>query len=84
MSQLTMEPTTKLNQSFFVIYRPLNFKLRYEFIDFLQDGQPLDNDHEHNCNRRFVSSQMDKRDINTVHSTKNIFLFGRGGASTLR
>lgn len=74
---------------------PLSFKLRYEFIDFLQDGQPdgggvggigaPDHSPEHSCNRRFVSAQVppDKRDVHPFRSTRNIFLFGRGGTANL-
>lgn len=67
-----------------LLSRPLNFKLRYEFIDFLQDGVAIEVEHEHNCNRKFVSSQIDKKEVGTFRSTRNIFLFGRGGTSTLK
>lgn len=66
------------------VFRPLNFKLRYEFIDFLQDGSPINAEHEHECNRKFVSSQMEKKEVATFRSTKNIFMFGRGGATSLK
>lgn len=72
------------NVNIFLDCRPLNFKLRYEFIDFLQDGSPMNAEHEHECNRKFISSQIDKKEVATFRSTKNIFLFGRGGATSLK
>lgn len=62
--------------------RPLNFKLRYEFVDLLQDGQAIGSEHE--CNRRFVNNLGEKRESGVVRSVRNIFLFGRGGASSLK
>lgn len=63
-------------------FRPLQFKLRYEFIDFQQDGLPIGTEHE--CSRKFVSSLMDHNDQGNFRSTKNIFMFGRGGTPNLK
>lgn len=69
------------------VLRPLNFKLRYEFVDLLQDGVAMtveSDKSEYNCNRRFVSTSVEKRDPSVVRSVRNVFLFGRGGASNLK
>lgn len=58
--------------------------MRYEFVDYLQDGQPAETEHEHDCNRKFVSNFQDKKEQGIVRSTRNIFLFGRGGTSSLK
>lgn len=70
------------------VLRPLNFKLRYEFVDLFQYGVAMsvdsDSKSEYNCNRRFVSNSIDKRDPIIVRSVRNVFLFGRGGADNLK
>lgn len=65
----------------FQFYSPLNFKLRYEFVDLYQDGIPIFGTHE--CNRKFVSGLIERREPTTFRSIRNIFLFGRGGARNL-
>lgn len=50
----------------------------------MQDGAATEPEHEHNCNRKFISSQLDKKETGTFRSTRNIFLFGRGGTSSLK
>jgi len=64
------------------IFRPLNFKLHYEFVDLLQDGMPIGLENE--CNRRFVSSLLERKEPGIVRSVRNVFLFGRGGAKDLK
>ncbi|XP_055536271.1 uncharacterized protein LOC129724969 isoform X2 [Wyeomyia smithii] len=73
--------TLELKTTESTVLRPLQFSLRYEFVDFLQDGQPIGK--ESDCNRRFLSSQLDKKGPHPVRSVRNIFLFGRGGAKQL-
>lgn len=63
--------------------RPLDFKLKYEFIDLHQDGLPQGGG-ELDCNRKFVSSLMDRKDPAIFRSVRNIFLFGRGGTRHLK
>jgi len=64
-------------------FRPLNFKINYEFIDLFQDGIPIDNDQS--CNRKFVSSLIDAQsEPITFRSVRNVFLFGRSGAQNLK
>lgn len=63
-------------------FRPVNFKLRYEFVDLQQDGMPLADSNE--CSRKFISNQLDKKEPIVFRSTRNIFLFGRGGATNLK
>lgn len=72
--------------------RPLTFRLKYEFVDLQQDGTPsavatttanqsgtIGSD----CNRRFVSSLMERKDVNVFKSVRNVFFFGRGGAKNM-
>lgn len=66
----------------FTNFRPLQFKLRYEFVDLQQDGTAIGTEHE--CNRKFNSSLMDHSDQGTFRSSKNIFMFGRGGTPNLK
>lgn len=35
------------------------------------------------CNRRFVSSLMERKDVNVFRGVRNVFFFGRGGARNL-
>lgn len=39
---------------------------------------------DNECQRKFVSNQMDKKEPIVFRSTRNIFLFGRGGAGNLK
>lgn len=65
------------------VLRPLSFKLKYEFVDNLMDGQPIVGESE--CNRKFISSQMmDKREPALFRGIKNVFYFGRGGRVNMR
>jgi hypothetical protein len=73
--------TLELKTTESTVLRPLEFKLRYEFVDFLQDGQAMAGDND--CQRKFVSSLVDKREPIVFRSVKNVFLFGRGGAVNL-
>lgn len=60
----------------------MKFKLLYEFVDYQQDGTPIHSEHE--CHRKFVSSELERRDMGKFRSVRNIFQFGRGGASQLK
>ncbi|XP_050073509.1 uncharacterized protein LOC126561419 isoform X1 [Anopheles maculipalpis] len=73
--------TLELKTSDSTVLRPLQFALRYEFVDLLQDGTAIGGENE--CNRRFASSQMERKGPHPVRSVRNIFLFGRGGAKHL-
>ncbi|XP_037908293.1 uncharacterized protein LOC119649946 isoform X2 [Hermetia illucens] len=73
--------TLELKNAESTALRPLNFKLRYEFVDLYQDGIPIFGTHE--CNRKFVSGLIERREPTTFRSIRNIFLFGRGGARNL-
>uniref|UniRef100_A0A1B0BBU0 DUF7805 domain-containing protein n=1 Tax=Glossina palpalis gambiensis TaxID=67801 RepID=A0A1B0BBU0_9MUSC len=75
--------TLELKNTESTVLRPLEFKLKYEFIDLHQDGLPLGGG-EHDCNRKFISSLMDRKDPAIFRSVRNIFLFGRGGTRNLR
>lgn len=57
--------------------------MKYEFIDLHQDGLPQGGG-ELDCNRKFVSSLMDRKDPAIFRSVRNIFLFGRGGTRNLK
>ncbi|GAB0095570.1 uncharacterized protein DMENIID0001_109660 [Sergentomyia squamirostris] len=74
--------TLELRNSESTVLRPLAFKLKYEFVDLQQDGIPMGADTD--CNRRFVSSMMDRRDPGVFRSVRNVFLFGRGGSRSFR
>lgn len=64
-------------------FRPLNFKINYEFVDLFQDGTPFDNDQ--GCNRKFVSSTIEPQMEPIVfRSIRNVFFFGRSGAINLK
>ncbi|XP_030385378.1 uncharacterized protein LOC115632387 isoform X2 [Scaptodrosophila lebanonensis] len=75
--------TLELRNTESTVLRPLDFKLKYEFIDLHQDGLPLGGG-EHDCNRKFLSSLMDRKDPAIFRSVRNIFLFGRGGTRHLK
>lgn len=60
----------------------MKFKLRYEFIDYQQDGTPINSEHE--CQRKFVSTELERRDMGKFRSLRNIFMFGRGGSNDLQ
>lgn len=74
--------TLELKTSDSTVLRPLQFALRYEFVDLLQDGTAIGGENE--CHRRFASSQMERKGPHPVRSVRNIFLFGRGGAKHLQ
>lgn len=74
--------TLELRNTESTVLRPLSFKLKYEFVDTLQDGIPLGNDHD--CNRKFISMQMDKKEPGLFRGVKNVFFFGRGGKVNMR
>uniref|UniRef100_A0A1B0CN39 CUB domain-containing protein n=1 Tax=Lutzomyia longipalpis TaxID=7200 RepID=A0A1B0CN39_LUTLO len=74
--------TLELRNTESTALRPLNFRLKYEFVDLQQDGMPTGADTD--CNRRFVSSMMDRRDPGVFRSVRNVFLFGRGGSRSFR
>lgn len=71
-----------MNRTFSFDFRPVKFKLRYEFVDYQQDGVPIYSEHE--CQRKFVSFELERRDLGKFRSVRNIFLFGRGGAINLK
>ncbi|KQS44339.1 uncharacterized protein Dere_GG13276, isoform B [Drosophila erecta] len=75
--------TLELRNTESTVLRPLDFKLKYEFIDLHQDGLPWGGG-EHDCNRKFLSSMMDRKDPAIFRSVRNIFLFGRGGTRNLK
>ncbi|XP_059217069.1 uncharacterized protein LOC106091151 isoform X2 [Stomoxys calcitrans] len=75
--------TLELKNTESTVLRPLEFKLKYEFIDLHQDGIPMGGG-ELDCNRKFVSSMMDRKDPAIFRSVPNIFLFGRGGTRNLK
>jgi len=85
--ELRLEESTTL--------RPVRFVALYEFVDPRQDGEPFGTGP---CDRRFVSRHRtgpvmpsnvimpyrgDMRE-NSFRSSKDIFLFGRGGARHLK
>lgn len=51
-------------------------------MDLQQDGSPMGAENE--CQRKFISQQLDKKEPILFRSTRNIFLFGRGGAMNLK
>lgn len=57
--------------------------MKYEFVDLHQDGAPMGGG-ELDCNRKFVSSLMDRKDPAIFRSVRNVFLFGRGGTRNLK
>lgn len=58
---------------------PASFRLKYEFIDTRQNGEPLQiKDYSAACHRVFR-----KKSSGEINSPKNVFLFGRGGAKDL-
>ncbi|XP_031626059.1 uncharacterized protein LOC116342540 [Contarinia nasturtii] len=63
------------------VLQPVKFKLKYEFVDYQQDGAPIFSEHE--CQRKFISSELERRDMGKFRSVRNVFLFGRGGAVNL-
>ncbi|XP_037938714.1 uncharacterized protein LOC119671912 isoform X1 [Teleopsis dalmanni] len=75
--------TLELRNTESTALRPLDFKLKYEFIDLHQDGLPMGGG-EHDCSRKFVSNMMDRKDPAIFRSVRNIFLFGRGGTRNLK
>ncbi|XP_068149932.1 uncharacterized protein [Drosophila tropicalis] len=75
--------TLELRNTESTVLRPLDFKLKYEFIDLHQDGLPMGGG-EHDCNRKFLSNMMDRKDPAIFRSVRNIFLFGRGGTRNLK
>ncbi|XP_034481213.1 uncharacterized protein LOC117786905 [Drosophila innubila] len=75
--------TLELRNTESTVLRPLDFKLKYEFIDLHQDGLPQGGG-DLDCNRKFVSSLMDRKDPAIFRSVRNIFLFGRGGTRHLK
>ncbi|KAH8286094.1 hypothetical protein KR054_002518, partial [Drosophila jambulina] len=75
--------TLELRNTESTVLRPLDFKLKYEFIDLHQDGLPWGGG-EHDCNRKFLSNMMDRKDPAIFRSVRNIFLFGRGGTRNLK
>ncbi|KPU78217.1 uncharacterized protein Dana_GF10200, isoform B [Drosophila ananassae] len=75
--------TLELRNTESTALRPLDFKLKYEFIDLHQDGLPWGGG-EHDCNRKFLSNMMDRKDPAIFRSVRNIFLFGRGGTRNLK
>uniref|UniRef100_W8C8T0 CUB domain-containing protein n=1 Tax=Ceratitis capitata TaxID=7213 RepID=W8C8T0_CERCA len=75
--------TLELKNTESTVLRPLEFKLKYEFIDLHQDGLPLVGG-EIDCNRKFVSSLMERKDPAIFRSVRNTFLFGRGGTRNLK
>uniref|UniRef100_A0A336KH36 CSON011022 protein n=1 Tax=Culicoides sonorensis TaxID=179676 RepID=A0A336KH36_CULSO len=72
--------TLELRNTETTVLRPLNFKLKYEFVDNMQDGLPIGNN-EYDCNRKFISLAVDNRrgEPGIFRGVKNIFYFGRGG-----
>lgn len=70
--------------------RPLTFKLKYEFVDLHQDGVPANapaaaasTQDVLDCDRKFVSSLLERKELHTFKSIRNVFFFGRGGNTNL-
>lgn len=76
--------TLELRNTESTALRPLGFKIRYEFVDLLQDGMPFDGASDYDCSRKFVSTQIERKEPGIVRSVRNIFLFGRGGATNVK
>lgn len=75
--------TLEMRNTETTVLRPLNFKLKYEFVDNIQDGLPIGN--ENDCSRKFISLALDnKREPGVFRGVKNIFFFGRGGKVNMR
>lgn len=75
--------TLELKVTESTVLRPLNFKIKYEFVDYIQDGLPIDT--EHGCNRKFVSNLIEHQNEPTIfRGVRNVFMFGRGGAKNLK
>lgn len=74
--------TLELKVTESTVLRPLSFTMRYEFVDYLEDGQAIGPDH--NCFRKFVSSSIEHREPTLFRSARNIFKFGRGGTRNMR
>lgn len=60
----------------------MRFKLRYEFVDYQQDGEAITEDKR--CERKFISVDLQRREMGKFRSVRNIFLFGRGGSTNLK
>nr|XP_018896496.1 PREDICTED: uncharacterized protein LOC109030132 [Bemisia tabaci] len=62
--------------------RPVSFRALYEFVDLHQDGDPWGSGP---CSRRFQSKtqQLQPQQPHKFRSPRNVFLFGRGGATNL-
>ncbi|XP_068086166.1 uncharacterized protein [Anabrus simplex] len=74
--------TLELRLSESTALRPVLFRALYEFVDLHQDGEPMGTGP---CSRRFVSrsqSPIAEAPLK-FHSPRDVFLFGRGGATNL-
>ncbi|XP_044012328.1 uncharacterized protein LOC122855201 isoform X2 [Aphidius gifuensis] len=60
--------------------RQINFRALYEFVDLYQDGDAYGNGP---CSRVFYSRNRDQYPDRKFQATRNIFLYGRGGAKNL-
>ena len=74
-SRLGLMAMNKINPSLYLL--PLQFTMNYEFINTQEYGEPVIGT---TCDRLFDSSRFKH---GTVRSTRNLFLFGRGGRPSL-
>lgn len=74
-SRLGLMAMNKINPSLYLL--PLQFTMNYEFINTQEYGEPVIGT---TCDRLFDSSRFKH---GTVRSTRNLFLFGRGGRQSL-
>lgn len=74
-SKLGLMAMNKINPSLYLL--PLQFTMNYEFINTQEYGEPVIGT---TCDRLFDSSRFKH---GTVRSTRNLFLFGRGGRQSL-
>jgi hypothetical protein len=76
-SELTIEQTLKQGSVLF----PLEFMLRYEFVDTVLEGSHIKNS-ENPCDRVFTSSATSPSS-GKFQSPRSVFYYGRGGAHNL-
>ncbi|KAL1140517.1 hypothetical protein AAG570_000447, partial [Ranatra chinensis] len=76
-SELTLEQTLKQGSVLF----PLEFMLRYEFVDTLLEGSHIKSS-ENPCDRVFTSS-ITSPSGGRFQSPRSVFYYGRGGAHNL-
>lgn len=78
---VTLDRVEELNREIGLPCRPVNFRALYEFVDLHQDGDPYGNGP---CSRIFYSRNRDHYPDRRFQATRDIFLYGRGGAKNIR